>query len=57
VLTDWNETNILYRGPYIDATYQVSVHLTKRFQRRGLKCEKLTAKAQTAFRAGELTKF
>jgi hypothetical protein len=24
----------LYRGPSIDASYQVSVHLTKRFQRR-----------------------
>jgi hypothetical protein len=26
----------------IDASYQVSVHLTKRFQRRRLKCEKIT---------------
>jgi hypothetical protein len=24
----------LYRGPAIDASYQVSVHLAKRFQRR-----------------------
>jgi hypothetical protein len=32
----------LYRGPSIDASYQVSVHLAKRFQRRRLKCEKLT---------------
>jgi ribosome biogenesis protein Nip4 len=24
----------LYGGPYIDAAYQVSIHLTKRFQRR-----------------------
>jgi hypothetical protein len=24
----------IYRGPCIDASYQVSVHLTKRFQRR-----------------------
>jgi hypothetical protein len=24
----------LYRGPSIDASYQVSVHLVKRFQRR-----------------------
>jgi hypothetical protein len=31
-----------YRGPSIDASYQVSVHLTERFQRRRLKCEKLT---------------
>jgi hypothetical protein len=26
--------SILYRGPPIDASYQVSVHLAKRFQRR-----------------------
>ena len=26
----------LYRGPPIDASYQVSVHLAKRFQRRKL---------------------
>jgi hypothetical protein len=30
-----------YRGPSIDASYQVSVHLAE-FQRRRLKCEKLT---------------
>jgi len=32
----------LYRGPSIDTSYQVSVHLAKGFQRRRLKCEKLT---------------
>ena len=32
----------LQRGPSIDASYQVSVHLAKGFQRRRLKCEKLT---------------
>ena len=32
----------LYRGPSIDASYQVSVHLAEGFQRRILKCEKLT---------------
>ena len=31
-----------YRGPSIDASYQVAVYLAKRFQRRRLKCEKLT---------------
>ena len=31
----------LYRGPSIDASYQVSVHLAEEFQRRRLKCEKL----------------
>jgi hypothetical protein len=30
---DRDEMN-LYRGPSIDASYQVSVHLDKRFQRR-----------------------
>jgi hypothetical protein len=46
----------LYRGLSIDASYQVSVHLGKGFQRRRLKCEKLTddkrqvmAKAHIAF--------
>ena len=34
--------NNLYRGPTIDASYQVSVHLAKGFQRGRLKCEKLT---------------
>jgi hypothetical protein len=32
----------LYRGPSINASYQVSVHLADGFQRRRLKCEKLT---------------
>jgi hypothetical protein len=31
-----------YKGPSIDASYQVSVHLAEGFQRRRLKCEKLT---------------
>jgi hypothetical protein len=34
LLMDWNEMSNLYRGPPIDAFYQVSVHLAKRFQRR-----------------------
>jgi hypothetical protein len=29
-----DEISNLYRGPAIDASYQVSVHLAKRFQRR-----------------------
>ena len=32
----------LYRGRSIDASYQASVHLAEGFQRRRLKCEKLT---------------
>jgi hypothetical protein len=46
----------LYRGPSIDASYQVSVYIAEGFQRRRLKCEKLTddgrqvmAKAHIAF--------
>jgi hypothetical protein len=31
---DWDKMSSLYRGPSIDATYQISVHLGKRFQRR-----------------------
>jgi hypothetical protein len=34
LLLDRDEMNTLYRGPPIDASYQVSVHLAKRFQRR-----------------------
>jgi hypothetical protein len=37
LLTDQDEMNILYTGPYIDASYQVSFHLAKGFQRRRLK--------------------
>ena len=46
----------LDRGPSIDASYQVSLHLAEGFQRRRLKCEKLMddrrqvmAKANIAF--------
>ena len=54
---DRDEISNLYRGPSIDASYQVSVHLAEGgFQRRRLKCEKLTddgcqvmAKAHIAF--------
>jgi hypothetical protein len=53
---DWDKMSILYKGPSIDASYQVSVHLAEGFQRRRLKSEKLTddgrqvmAKAHIAF--------
>jgi hypothetical protein len=39
---DWDEMSNLYRGPSIDASYQVSGQLALWFQRRRLKCEKLT---------------
>jgi hypothetical protein len=34
LLMDRDEMSNRYRGPSIDASYQVSVHLSKRFQRR-----------------------
>ena len=34
LLTDWDEMSNLYRGPSIDISYQVSVHLAKQFQRK-----------------------
>jgi len=37
LLVNRDEMSILYRGPSIDASYQVSVHLTKRFHRRRFK--------------------
>ena len=37
LLTDRNEMSSLYRRPYKDASYQVSIHLAKWFQRRRLK--------------------
>jgi hypothetical protein len=42
LLMDRDEMSIIYRGPSIDAPYQVSVHLAEGFQKRRLKCEKLT---------------
>jgi hypothetical protein len=30
---DWEKISNLYREPSIDASYQVSVHLVKRFQK------------------------
>ena len=45
----------LYRGPSIDASYQVLAQLAKQFQRRRLKCEKLTdAKCSHCLWQGEL---
>ena len=45
-VTDHDGMSNLYRGPSIDASFQVSVHLAKWFQRRRLKCEKLTDERQ-----------
>jgi hypothetical protein len=43
---DRDEISNLYRRPSIDASYHVSVHLAEGFQRRRLKCEKLTDDGQ-----------
>ena len=39
---DRDEMSNLYRGHSIDDSYQISVHLAEGFQRKRLKCEKLT---------------
>jgi hypothetical protein len=39
LLMDREKNSIIYRGPSIDASYQVSVHLAEGFQRRRIKCE------------------
>ena len=56
LLMDRNKMSNIYKGLCIDASYQVSAHLAEGFQRRRLKCEKLTddgrqvmGKAHTAF--------
>ena len=63
LLTDRDEMSSHYRGSSIVASYQVSVHLAKGFQRRRLKCEKLTddrrrmpsdGKSSHCLRQGEL---
>jgi hypothetical protein len=56
LLMDRDKMSNLYNGPSIDASYHVSVHFAEGFQRRRLKCEKLTdgvrqvmAKAHVSF--------
>jgi hypothetical protein len=39
---DYYSFNLMRIFPSIDASYQVSLHLAEGFQRRRLKCEKLT---------------
>jgi hypothetical protein len=43
---DRDKMSNIQRGPSIDASYQVSFHLAEGFQRRKLKCEKLTGPPQ-----------
>ena len=47
LVMDHNKMCTLQRGPSIDASYHVSVHLAEGFQRRRLKCEKLTDRRHT----------
>jgi hypothetical protein len=47
----------IYRGPSIDASYQVSVHLAEGFQRRRLECEKLTDDRRRAPSDGKSSHF
>ena len=47
--TDWNEIINLNRGPSIDASNQVSIHLVKRFQMRRLKSEKLIDDGKSSY--------
>jgi hypothetical protein len=42
LITDQDKMSSRYRGPSIDVSYQVSVHLAEGFQRRRLQCGKLT---------------
>jgi hypothetical protein len=42
LLMDRDKMSNLYRGPSIDASYQVSVHMAEGFQKWRLKYEKLT---------------
>ena len=53
-LMDRDEMSKRFRGPSIDASYQVSVHLAKGFQRR-LKCEKLTDDRRQTMNDGRRT--
>ena len=41
LLPDQDEMRKLFKGPYIDASYQVWLHLAQWFQRRRLKCGKV----------------
>jgi hypothetical protein len=41
-LSKQDEMRQSYRGPSIDDSYQVLLHLAMRFQRKRFKCEKLT---------------
>ena len=54
LLTNRAEMSNLYRGPSIDASYQVSVHLAKQFQRRFFRNQPIKNK-NCLWRSGFLT--
>jgi hypothetical protein len=57
--TDWDKISNLYREPSIDASYQVSVHLAKWFERRFLEIdqsEKRIASGRLLFLIGRFLK-
>ena len=56
LFTNRDEMNNLYRGPAIDASNQVSVHLAEGFQRRRLKCVKLTDDGRPVMAKGHIGK-
>ena len=47
MLTDPDAISNFYRGPAIDASYQVSVRLGKRFQRRRIKIKSANQKKES----------
>jgi hypothetical protein len=46
---DRGEIRNRYRGPSIDVSYQVSVHLAKRFQRRFLEIDQSETRTRIAY--------
>jgi hypothetical protein len=58
-LADFKNSSPLKRneqwGPSIDASYQVSVHLAEGFQRRRIKCEKLTDDGRQVMAFGKVS--
>jgi hypothetical protein len=55
LLTDWDKMYNRHRQLSIDASYQDSVHFTKGFQRRRLKCDKLTDDGRYTTKDGRQT--
>ena len=55
LLMDRNKMSYLNRGPSIDASYPASHHLAERFQRKRLKCNKLTDDGRQAIAKPRIT--